>query len=148
MPFVASPMPFFSSRARGRLSSMVQLMAENPSFSFLRLVDHSIVLYLSIYAASEIVVTRCRLRRFTHPLSCHCVLCDSWTVHCLHRRAETFRTGTLPCRNHWSPSGVPHPCSPQWYKNGPRGDCRSLEVHLQHFHTLPEGMLISRHFRP
>src|SRR6267154_1246013 len=102
-------MPFFSSRAPGPLSSMVQLMAENTPFSFLRLVDHSIVLFLSIYAASEIAITRCRLHRFTYPVSCHCVLCDSRAVHCLHGRAETFRTGTLPCRNHWSPSGVPHP---------------------------------------
>src|SRR6266852_2612503 len=132
-------MPFFSSRARGPLSSMVQLMAENTSFSFSRLVDHSIILYPLIYAASEIAVTRCRLHSFTHSLSCHCILCDSRAVHYLPRRAETFRTGPLPCRNHWSPPGVPHPCSPLRYKNGSRGDCRSLEVHLQHSHTLSEG---------
>jgi hypothetical protein len=94
---------------------------------------------VSIYIASEVLVSGCRLHRFTHSLSCNSVVCDCCAIHRLYSRAETVRTCTLTDRHHWSPSRVPYHCSPHRYQNGSRGDRGSLEVRLQHSHTLPKG---------
>lgn len=46
---------------------------------------YDILAYLLIYAASEILVTRCRLHRFAHPLSLHGIICNRRVLHRLYR---------------------------------------------------------------